>query len=519
MSTEFNIKISASDKASAIIQKINKNLSGLDKPLQVIGKQTASLGKDDGLEKYGKGISDISSRAANAAKEVANIISPMNILTGAGSIAGIVLMAKRWGDAGSEIGRTSKMIGGSTDDLQRYRVAAKMAGISVEALTGGLSNIGKTMRDAQYGGNDQARNLFSRLGVDMKKTKDGAYDVFYAMDKIHDVISKMDGSVQTKTAAAMAMGATAEMMPILLATSAEYAKFKAEIDKTNSVMGDPSLKAANELRQAFTSLGEAIDGVGNKMMGKLAKPMVPILNGLRDNMSTVVESNYNKQFPLASAIIHLIGGKKKTGQGASGSWDNGSSGSWGGGASGFWGDKETPASKDAKGPSREKLLDLVRRLEGSGDNAVSPKGAIGRYQIMPGTARQYGLDPAKLYDPAYNKMAASTILDDLNKRYNGDTDAILAGYNGGPGRANAFLKSGRDPSVLPVETQNYLNRAHGMTGDGSQGVGGNPAPGGGSVKVEVSFVNAPPGMRANVKPSGSVTADTKIAYSLQPGAL
>ena len=138
---------------------------------------------------------------------------------------------------------------------------------------------------------------------------------------------------------------------------------------------------------------------------------------------------------------------------------------------------------------------------------------------MPGTARQYRLDPDKLYDPAYNKMAASTILDDLNKRYNGDTDAILAGYNGGPGRANAFLKAGRDPSVLPSETQNYLNRAHGMTGDGSQGVGGNPAPGGGSVKVEVSFVNAPPGMRASVNPSGPVTADTKIAYSLQPGAL
>jgi soluble lytic murein transglycosylase-like protein len=41
-------------------------------------------------------------------------------------------------------------------------------------------------------------------------------------------------------------------------------------------------------------------------------------------------------------------------------------------------------------------------LEGSGDDAVSPKGAIGKYQIMPATARQYmgkDFDVKTLFDP------------------------------------------------------------------------------------------------------------------------
>jgi len=110
-------------------------------------------------------------------------------------------------------------------------------------------------------------------------------------------------------------------------------------------------------------------------------------------------------------------------------------------------------------------LELVRVLENSGDSAVSPAGAIGRYQIMPNTAKQYGYDPTKLTDPAYNEKVAAVILDDLNKRYDMIADpaarraAVLIAYNAGPGRADAWFAHGMNDKMLPVETQKYLNRA------------------------------------------------------------
>lgn len=104
------------------------------------------------------------------------------------------------------------------------------------------------------------------------------------------------------------------------------------------------------------------------------------------------------------------------------------------------------------------LLPQVRGLEASGDDAISPKGAIGRYQIMPGTARQYGFDPSKLTDPVYNEKVARVVLTDLARRFKGDPEAILAAYNAGPSRAFAYLRSGKDPASLPAETQNYLQR-------------------------------------------------------------
>lgn len=144
--------------------------------------------------------------------------------------------------------------------------------------------------------------------------------------------------------------------------------------------------------------------------------------------------------------------------------------------------KPQAASEGApKIASVEDTMPLVRALEGSGDHAVSPAGAVGRYQIMPSTARLYGFDPAQLKDPAYSEQAARAILTDLNHKFHGDQAAVLAAYNAGPGRAVQLQKAGpgtrlvaeldktapggvrytsepasRDESFLPTETQKYL---------------------------------------------------------------
>lgn len=135
------------------------------------------------------------------------------------------------------------------------------------------------------------------------------------------------------------------------------------------------------------------------------------------------------------------------------------------------------------GQKPEEQLDIVRHLERSGDSAVSPTGAVGRYQIEPGTAIQYGFDPARLKDPVYNERVAKTILADLAKRYkkaDGSTDieAVLIAYNAGPGRANVFRANGRQIAKLPLETQRYLEHADRLGAlDGSGGGKEPPPPG------------------------------------------
>lgn len=101
------------------------------------------------------------------------------------------------------------------------------------------------------------------------------------------------------------------------------------------------------------------------------------------------------------------------------------------------------------------------------DDVVSKTGAVGRYQVEPGTAMQYGatkqqIDAGLLRDPTFNAKYAQKVLDDLNKRFPNDPEAVAIGYNAGPGAAQRFIRSGRDYGVLAPETRAYAARVTGM---------------------------------------------------------
>lgn len=110
------------------------------------------------------------------------------------------------------------------------------------------------------------------------------------------------------------------------------------------------------------------------------------------------------------------------------------------------------------------ILTAVARAEsGFRTNAVSPAGAIGLMQLMPGTARALGVNP---WDPVQNAIGGARYLAQQLKRF-GDLRLALAAYNAGPGRVqNAIRKAGsRDWSAiaryLPRETRNYVARIMG----------------------------------------------------------
>ena len=68
---------------------------------------------------------------------------------------------------------------------------------------------------------------------------------------------------------------------------------------------------------------------------------------------------------------------------------------------------------------------------GADPQAVSPRGASGLMQLMPATARQYGV--RDIFDPEQNIRAGTQYLRDLKQRYGNDLRLMLAAYNAGPG--------------------------------------------------------------------------------------
>ena len=112
----------------------------------------------------------------------------------------------------------------------------------------------------------------------------------------------------------------------------------------------------------------------------------------------------------------------------------------------------------------------IARIE-SGFNplALSPKGARGIWQLMPGTARRFGLrvDAAldQRTDPALSTRAAALYWESLRRLF-AEPDLAAAAYNAGEGRVREAITTGgtRDfetlarRGLLPEETRRYVDR-------------------------------------------------------------
>ena len=122
-------------------------------------------------------------------------------------------------------------------------------------------------------------------------------------------------------------------------------------------------------------------------------------------------------------------------------------------------------------------LGVIRQESSFDPSTISPAGARGLMQLMPGTAtqvaRQLGLPasiPALTADPRTNIRLGTAYLRGLLDQFGGSVPLAVAGYNAGPARVQEWLAGNGDPrgeggdmidwmEQIPFhETRNYVQR-------------------------------------------------------------
>lgn len=137
-----------------------------------------------------------------------------------------------------------------------------------------------------------------------------------------------------------------------------------------------------------------------------------------------------------------------------------------------------PTDARISGAGKALAYAIARQESEFNTNAVSPAGARGLLQLMPGTARQMAKTAGLAYAPqkltsdaGYNATLGSAYLDDQLARFDGSYVLTFAGYNAGPSRAAEWVKRYGDPRGKDIdavvdwieripftETRNYVQR-------------------------------------------------------------
>jgi Transglycosylase SLT domain len=106
------------------------------------------------------------------------------------------------------------------------------------------------------------------------------------------------------------------------------------------------------------------------------------------------------------------------------------------------------AREDRQGLPRGTMTRLVRLESGGDPTAVSGAGAQGLWQLMPGTAAVYKVDP---FNPEQATDAAERELGNLYRKYNGSVPHMIAAWNWGQGNLD---RHGLEKA--PRETRNLI---------------------------------------------------------------
>nr|CUV28862.1 Hypothethical protein [Ralstonia solanacearum] len=635
----FDVRITAVDRVSAVVNKINQSIARTTRPARDLQASFSELGRQLGLDRVANGMKSIGSAAQNATRHVGAMVPALAAIAGIGTVAGIAALATDFGRAGAEISRTSGVLGVAANDLQAYRGAAKLAGLSSDDMTGSLKTLGRTIEDATFGRNQDALVMMHMFGIELHRTKTGAVDATRALKEVANAIVAQKGNVQAQAKIAGTFGVES-LLPLLQKGGKGIDEFVAKARAMGLVLSDKQLAkgeqfnanmlkmeaSATKLKYAFgdamapgverviNAVGKLVEKYGDVAATKVAEYVEKFANWLdhvdwekkADSVAKFVDSiggvkgvaiaiaaisfaspiagvlslisNLTKlataTVPAAVAALGTIGTAATA---ALAAWlalkvakaaglpdtdqqkgaEDVKNGNWGAASAhlpaldflgatwdrlsgksnseiayGLKGNGGKPTAESAALFSKLEsqyglpagLLDSVWKTESErGTNMKSPAGAMGHFQFMPATARQYGVtDP---YDLTQSATGAARMYSDLLKANGGDLNKALAAYNWGQGNL-----ASKGMQNAPKETQDYIAKVRSQMGGGSlysgqtapivaanqpgavAGVGATADAG--KVHVEINLVGAPAGTKASARSSGNVSASVRIGQSL-----
>lgn len=290
MANDFRFGVVALDRFTAIFKRLRVQAVGVSKPLANVERVSAKVFAFPQVKAAGKGLGVVAAHTREIASNLSSISSPAASLFGmaaptslVGAAAAVAALTGRWAQMGFAVNRAAQGIGVSVDMLQRYRGAASLAGVSTDAMTSAVGTLARTLQDAQFGRNPQALVMLSKLGITIRRGKDGIVDTEAALVDLSRVLSRIkDPQVQRVLASAFGLE---EALPLLRQGPEAIRKLTDQAARMGMVMGRDAIAGADRFTTSLNKLKAAIEGVFNASGSKLGGSMSSGMDYLSESVT------------------------------------------------------------------------------------------------------------------------------------------------------------------------------------------------------------------------------------------
>lgn len=274
------VTISAADRASATLEKINTRIARLQAPVRRVQAAFGRFASLSGLNRLKNGFVGLGREALGAFRYIGQIVPVMGMLTSAASLAGMARLVSAWGQLGTNLRATAGSMGMAPQRLQAMQNAAKLSGSSAEAMTGALKTLSTTRWNALNNMDPQAAAQFSAIGLDLRKFQNEAPDKFF--NRVAHAIRGLRDPVARTVAATTLLGSSAEQMQSIWQETDEQWQKDLETGRKHAYMTKDMADRADQYRRSQESLNESVHHFADSVADAASPALVDLNNFLED---------------------------------------------------------------------------------------------------------------------------------------------------------------------------------------------------------------------------------------------
>lgn len=291
MSNAFDFELTAGDKATATIIRIDEALKKLNPQIEQTrqGLKFGGQESDDKLDGLSRRLSDMSRAARDNVQFIGDMVPPLKMVGELGLKFGVT--AGRFGLVGAaaygmakggmaaadalkqaarnayDLDISAKNAGMRIDDFTRLSGAMQILGADSQAAHASVEGLFKTFNDAAAGNNSGVLAVMSQIGAQIVKNKNGTVDVLKTIESIARIFPGLRPEMQKTVADAL--GLTPETLS-LMREGNRLKELLAKSDKFGLTV-DPAINnQLTELNQTINELGAAWDGLKNRTSQKIS---------------------------------------------------------------------------------------------------------------------------------------------------------------------------------------------------------------------------------------------------------
>ncbi|MBO1325316.1 hypothetical protein K2X14_07680 [Acetobacter sp. TBRC 12305] len=280
MAAAVKIPITAIDRASMTLDKVNGRIASLQALIRNAGRSLSRFFNLTGVSSMRKGMGDLSRTTLDTFRSVGRLVPEMGALTSAASVAGVYRLASAWAHVGTNLRTSSRSIGMDVGRHMALRNAAELSGGSADAMSGALSQLSALKWEIPNGYAPEAAAQFQALGISMEELKKSSPEQLF--EHLAQKIRGIKNPAAQTIASMKIFEQNGQGLITIFQQSAQEFQNNIRLAQRYGVMNDKGADAAARMQNAQRQLTLAVEGFGYSVAEAVEPAITPVLQQMAE---------------------------------------------------------------------------------------------------------------------------------------------------------------------------------------------------------------------------------------------